>query len=180
MKRKIIIFLFCFINIFYFSYDKNIFINNLNNYNIQNLSNKFICDTIKILNLKDYPIYKGNKYVIVYGISCDKKYEKRIFVLKNDNIISTIYLPSEEEVKNFGVNKISEIYEGFSIYIDAGGGNYFYNRELNFRFINDKFYFIGGSLENYIWDIDSIYCRSIKVKDPIELDSFYIMEYLVW
>lgn len=103
-------------------------------------------DTLSVLLLSN-EIYGKNEYKLLY-VSFDSE-RVSIQVMKNNKIQSSIHLPSPDIVKNFVVNGIDETKNGFKIFVEWGGGYYFYSRMFYFQYIEEDFHLINIDLSFY-------------------------------
>ena len=65
---------------------------------------------------------------------------KDLNIVVGDEVISTIELPKESEVKNFSLGSIKKDKAGFEIKVDWGGGVFHYEVQFNFRCKKNNFY----------------------------------------
>src|SRR5690242_17925250 len=66
--------------------------------------------------------------------------ETDLNIFSGDEIVSTIKLPKEGEVKNFSLDSMRKTRLGFQIKTDWGGSLYHYEVQFDFRCKANKFY----------------------------------------
>jgi hypothetical protein len=88
-----------------------------------------------------------------------------------------MWLP-DDEAKNFGVNAITEIPDGFMIDIAWGGGNYFYNNIYYFAFKEGHFYLRDIDWSFYEHSEDKTESYSKKFKPPLSFSRVNMLKYL--
>ena len=133
-------------------------------------------DTLMFLELKEKQFAK-DKYKILH---IHNRYNKKRFVgvSKNGETISSFSVPNPTDVKNFSLNKLHEIENGFRVDIDWGGGNNFYKRNYYFHFMEDRFVFTQVDKSNYNHGKDKEEKTLQKVDRPIMLENFDILEFI--
>ena len=93
--------------------------------------------------------------------------------------MADISLPiADFDVKNFSVDTIEEINNGFKLSVNWGGGNDFYGRDFYFEYVENSFYL--GKLMNRSYHLDSEKEISKKrnIIPPIRIDKLIISEYV--
>jgi len=140
-------------------------------------------DTMLVKSLTNKQ-YGKDKYTILklYDLDSNGYYTaRRLELIKNSKLISSIPIPSPEDVKNFEILKIEETNQGFFISIFWGGGNNMYNHIYYFVFIDEQFYLNKIEKEhqfkasNNDFDEES---KTIDVKNKISFSEFRIIDYL--
>ena len=130
--------------------------------------------------------YGKDKYTILKLYDLDSNgycITRRLELIKNSKLISSISIPSPVDVKNFEILKIEETNQGFFISIFWGGGNNIYNHIYYFVFIDGEFY-LQRVKENYQFPngVDG-YDSKTKVQNienKIPFSEFKIVDYLYY
>jgi hypothetical protein len=140
-------------------------------------------DTQFILILRNKPFERLDYQVIKLSNldreGCQINSTKRIELTKQNKTIAIISLPyPDEEIKNFSVNKIEETINGFKIFVDWGGGNYFYGRCFYFNFKNGQFYLDSLNMKSYVLEPEKHMKITKKIRPPIVINEFMILHYL--
>lgn len=130
-----------------------------------------VIDTSEVVELRG-SYFDNFRYRILYGHLVEDR--RHIVQLSKENqIFATLLFPiSDDEVKNFGINKILETKDGFLIKCDWGGGNYFYNRDFLFKYITDSFYVYQVNYKFFQHDSDNVGGKDSLLTKPINMRSF--------
>lgn len=134
-----------------------------------------VLDTLFFLSLKNIP---DSDYKVLY-LSSSESLEDKIRLINDDIIVADISLPiADFDVKNFSVDTIEEINNGFKLSVNWGGGNDFYGRDFYFEYVENSFYL--GKLMNSSYHLDSEKEISKKrnIISPIRIDKLIISEYM--
>lgn len=134
-------------------------------------------DSLIIVNLTG-KIFLNDKIKILHINYIDKSLEK-IEIFKNNKLISSIILPkADEEIKNFSLNEINETKEGFNIFVSWGGGNDFYTRKFNFKYLDGKFYLNQYEKTKSIPEDIKNSKKEIVIIPNVNIDSLNLIIYL--
>lgn len=133
-------------------------------------------DTLSVLNLEGKQ-YGNVRYQLLKLYNIDNDLTS-IEIVKNQDSLNTINLPSSEDVKNFSVSKIVQTNDGFKILANWGGGNNFYKREFDFLYKDGEFYFSNIVKEHYVQDVNKEIRTIEKISPLISLSKFDISLYI--
>jgi hypothetical protein len=134
-----------------------------------------VSDTLFLLSLKNIP---QNDYKVLY-LSFSESSGDKIRLMNDDTIVSDISLPiSDFDVKNFSVNRIEEINNGFKLSVNWGGGNDFYGRDFYFEYVENSFYLEKLVNRSYHLDSEKEILKETNIIPPIRIDKLILSEYI--
>jgi hypothetical protein len=110
---------------------------------------------------------------------------KDLNVVVGDEVMATIELPKESEVKNFSLNSVEKTKDGFEVRVDWGGGIYHYEIQYNFRCKEDHFYLYKVRKESFSTknpdsgvSLDIKRTKVIKIEPNLPIEKFVMTDYL--
>ncbi|HEU4506780.1 MAG TPA: hypothetical protein VFR78_00985 [Pyrinomonadaceae bacterium] len=128
-------------------------------------------------------------FVVVLNPSRQKETDPAVpedlHIVVGDEVISTVELPKESQVKNFGLSSVKKTKAGFEINIDWGGGNNYYEVQFNFRCRKNNFYLYrvrNVSLSTTNPDsgnfLDKKVTRVKRITPNLPIEKFVMLDYL--
>lgn len=122
--------------------------------------------------LVNFPIVISNNIFNVMHIRNLSEARDKILI-KGNNYSSEMPLPiSDEELKNFSLSGFEQIQDGFEIIYTWGGGNYYYERFIEVKFIRGDF-----TVNRFrVADNSSDDLKSIEVDSSLRLSDLDITE----
>lgn len=134
-----------------------------------------VSDTLSVLSLKNIA---QDDYKVLY-LSFSESSEDKIRLMKDDTIVSDISLPiTDVDIKNFSVDKIEEINNGFKLSVNWGGGNDFYGRDFYFEYVKNSFYLNRLKSKSYHLDSEKEISKEEKIIPPVSINRFVLSEYI--
>jgi len=142
-----------------------------------NAQTKFTNDTLMNLTLKNDVNLKSNYRVLfIYLNDSSRKY---LQLKKDSRSITSIPLPIEdEEVKNFSVDRIILIKNGFRLIISWGDWYNFNYREFDFVFRNNQYQLIAIKLKTHTFEPEKEIIKKKSLSHPILIQRFNLIKYI--
>jgi len=146
---------------------------------------------VDLKSAKTFDCRKANEYSFLVVQNPKRKRDsdpvipEDLNIVVGDEIISSIELPKESEVKNFSLNSIQKNKTGFQIKVDWGGGLDHYSLQFTFRCEENNFYLYKVMKESFSTTnrdsgnfLDKKETKETKIEPRLPIEKFVMMNYL--